>query len=281
MSGEFWSSLCNEVGGLRHALEQSTDSDDEDDNEGTTPESVGGGSAATPTAPGMLLGSQRGSGSQAIEHPSPEHIRYLASVFFMNVDMHLKILHRPTILEALSNLANNPDTAPDLSPELTALFFAIYYAAITSLAPEACARNLGRSRSDLAAVFQAGIEQALVRADYLNNTRLEPLQALTLYTSEAAGQPRTAPRGSAREARALRISSSLGPGAGVRRVVERVLVLPAVRRPDACDAQLHIARRWRPSMGRGVAAHELRCLARAFERECDQHRLGGGQRGEL
>lgn len=181
MSAEFWSSLCDEVGGLRQALEQTTDSDDEDDNdEGATPESAGGSSGIS-ASQGMLLGNIQTSGPRVMQHPSPKHIRYLAAVYFRNVDMHLKILHRPTILNALHDLADHPESASDLSPELTALFFAIYYAAITSLSPTECTRVLGRPRADLATLFQAGIEQALTRADYLNNTSLEPLQALTLY----------------------------------------------------------------------------------------------------
>ncbi|KAI3338172.1 fungal-specific transcription factor domain-containing protein [Ustulina deusta] len=184
MSSEFWSSLCNEVGGLRQALEQSTDSDDDEDDggEGTTPESVGGGGGGgISTPPGMLLGTSQTRSLPAVTHPSPDHIRHLASVYFRNVDMHLKILHRPTILSALQNLADYPETASDLSHARTALFFAIYYAAITSLSPVECAHALGRARADLRSLFQAGIEQALVRADYLNNTSLETLQALTLY----------------------------------------------------------------------------------------------------
>ncbi|TRX88762.1 hypothetical protein FHL15_010332 [Xylaria flabelliformis] len=184
LSGEFWSSLCDEVGGLRQALEQSTDSDDEDENEGSTPESFGGSGSGGSilTSPGMLLGTQERSSLHTIEHPSPDQIQYLASVYFRNVDMHLKILHRPTTLKAFATLAADPETASDLSPESTALFFAIYYASITSLTTAECVRNLGRSRADLATLFQAGIEQALIRADYLNNTSLETLQALTLYT---------------------------------------------------------------------------------------------------
>ncbi|KAI0434952.1 fungal-specific transcription factor domain-containing protein [Xylaria sp. FL1042] len=184
MSGEFWSSLCNEVGGLKQALEQSTDSDDDEDddvNDGSTPESTGGGGSSTSTPPGVLLGTFQTRSFPAVTHPSPDHIRHLAAVYFRNVDMHLKILHRPTTLKALTNFAHGPETASDLSHELTALFFAIYYAAVTSLTPVECSRALGRPRADLLTLFQAGIEQALVRADYLNNTSLETLQALTLY----------------------------------------------------------------------------------------------------
>ncbi|KAI1282854.1 fungal-specific transcription factor domain-containing protein [Xylaria sp. FL0933] len=184
LSGEFWSSLCNEVGGLRQALEQSTDSSDEDEDDagdGSTPESIGGVGSGAPTPPGALLGISQPRSSLVAAHPSPNHIRQLAAVYFRNVDMHLKILHRPTILKSLTDLADNPETASDLSHELTALFFAMYYAAVISLTPEDCARTLGQPRSDLLTLFQAGIEQALVRADYLNNTSLETLQALTLY----------------------------------------------------------------------------------------------------
>ncbi|KAK5631553.1 hypothetical protein RRF57_007267 [Xylaria bambusicola] len=182
LSGEFWSSLCDEVEGLKQALEQSTDSDDdEEDGEGKTPESVGGGGSVISTSPRMLLGSSQTRFSPAIAHPSPNHIRHLASVYFRNVDIYLKILHRPTILDATRKLADYPESALDLSHELTALFFAIYYAAITSLTSVECVQALGRPRADLAALFEAGIEQALVRADYLNNTSLETLQALTLY----------------------------------------------------------------------------------------------------
>jgi len=192
LSGEFWSSLCDEVGGLRQALEQSTDSEEDTGGEVevVSPESVigsgggggGGRMSVSVTSPGMLLGTLAMNNVRPIEHPSPDHIRYLASAFFRNVDMHLKILHRPTILNALYNLADYPETASDLSPERESLFFAIYYAAVTSISPLECTHNLRRPRADLSSLFQAGFEQALVRADYLNNTSLETLQALTLYT---------------------------------------------------------------------------------------------------
>ncbi|KAI1815557.1 hypothetical protein GGS20DRAFT_327682 [Poronia punctata] len=186
LSGEFWSSLCDEVGGLRQALEQSTDSDDDiADGDDVSPESTGGVVTSVSTSsPGMLLGSWQTNTLQTITHPSPEQIRYLALAYFRNVDMHLKILHRPTILHALYNLADNAEeaSASDLSPEREALFFAIYYAAITSISPAECTRNLHRPRADISRIYQAAFERALVRADYLNNTSLETLQALTLYT---------------------------------------------------------------------------------------------------
>ncbi|KAI0188416.1 fungal-specific transcription factor domain-containing protein [Astrocystis sublimbata] len=185
LSGQFWSSLCDEVGGLRVALEQSTDTEESEDEEEATPESIGDSPAASVFAsPGLLMGIQQsrgGSGMDAVQHPSPNHIRYLTAVYFRNVDMHLKILHRPTVMNALYDLATRPETANDLNPEQTAIFFAVYYAAITSLTPTDCMHNLRQSRAQLATHFQSGIEQALLEADYLNSTSLETLQALTLY----------------------------------------------------------------------------------------------------
>ncbi|KAI0151664.1 hypothetical protein GGR57DRAFT_179136 [Xylariaceae sp. FL1272] len=183
MSGDFWSRLCDEVGGLKQALEHSTDSEDEGEQpvQEPSPESAGGRSSTSMSSPGMIFGSPQSIGQQTNSHPSPHHIRYLVATYFRNVDMHLKILHRPTISDALYELADYPNTASDLSPEQESLFFAIYYSAIASLSPIECNLNLGRSRADLAADYQAGIERALARADYLNNTSLETLQALTLY----------------------------------------------------------------------------------------------------
>ncbi|KAI1169969.1 hypothetical protein F4777DRAFT_584388 [Nemania sp. FL0916] len=181
MSGQFWASLCDEVGGLRQALEQSTDTDEDDEEEiETSPESFGE-TGGNPASPDILPGIKAAGSASAIKHPSPDAIRYLASVFFRNVDMHLKILHQPTLSKALDNIANYPELETELSPERTALLFAVYYAAVTSLTNAECNQHLGRSRADLSASFQAGIEQALNDASYLNNTQLEPLQALTLY----------------------------------------------------------------------------------------------------
>ncbi|KAI1323769.1 hypothetical protein F5Y16DRAFT_382820 [Xylariaceae sp. FL0255] len=182
MGGHFWALLCDEVGGLKQALEQSTDSDSDEDLpiQELTPES-GGGRTSASNSPGMLF-SGMSSHRHHAEHPIPSQILYLTTIFFRNVDMHLKFLHRPTISNALHHLAEHPETAADLPPEREALFFAIYYAAITSLPTTECRERLNRERTDLATQFQESIERALGRADYLNSTSIEVIQALALYT---------------------------------------------------------------------------------------------------
>ncbi|KAI1636473.1 fungal-specific transcription factor domain-containing protein [Biscogniauxia mediterranea] len=201
LSGDFWASLCEEVGGLRQALEeQSVDSDaDEDDGslleEGTTPESTSTakGPSYTPPTAMLLGGGSAGAAHAPLRHPRPEHIRFLAATYFQNVDMLLKILHRPSVSAALRAFAGRLEHQPSqaqaqahhlLSPEREALFFAIYYAAVTSLPASECAARLGgASRGELAHSYRAGLERALARADYLNSSSLETLQALTLYAS--------------------------------------------------------------------------------------------------
>ncbi|KAI1405367.1 fungal-specific transcription factor domain-containing protein [Hypoxylon fuscum] len=188
LSGEFWNSLCGEVEGLRQALEQSTDSDDEEQAlQEATPESAANYNSPSSTSAlssGMLLGASSGITYEAIEHPPPEHISFLARTFFTNVDMILKILHRPTIEAALAALVDTPpELRPQLSPEREALLFAIYHAAVASLPASACLDYLNQRREDLARRYAAAVEQLLARADYLNSAHLEALQALTLYVA--------------------------------------------------------------------------------------------------
>ncbi|KAI1135981.1 fungal-specific transcription factor domain-containing protein [Hypoxylon sp. FL0543] len=188
LSGEFWSSLCVEVEGLRQALEQSTDSSDDEQqpSQEATPESAADNSSPSAYAlsPGMLLGSSSRNLYENIEHPSPDQIRFLTSTFFTNVDMILKILHRPTIEPALHALANAPEPARlQLTPEREVLFFSIYHAAVASLPASACLTYLGQRREDLMRIYSSAVEHLLVRADYLNSTSLETLQALTLFVA--------------------------------------------------------------------------------------------------
>ncbi|OTB02994.1 hypothetical protein M426DRAFT_322224 [Hypoxylon sp. CI-4A] len=188
LGGEFWTSLSVEVEGLRQALEQSTDSDSDEPSQEASPESaanVTSPSTVSAASPGMLLGgTPRGAGYEHFEHPTSDQIRFLSSTFFTNVDMILKILHRPTVQAALEALASGPDsTRSQLPPGREALFFSVYHAAVASLSASDCLTHLGRRREDLLRTYAAAVEHMLFRADYLNNTTIEILQALTLYVA--------------------------------------------------------------------------------------------------
>ncbi|RYP54772.1 hypothetical protein DL768_000500 [Monosporascus sp. mg162] len=184
LSGQFWSNLCGEVEGLRQALEHSTDSEEEDGpSEGTTPESTRDHTSPSVSS-GLLPGySLRAEHGVVPQHPEPDHVRYLAEIYFNNFDIIVKVLHRPTVLAALRRFADASGDRTQLTPEQEALFFAIYYAAVTTLPAGECAAHLGHERAELVQAFQAGLEHCLATADYLNSDSLETLQALTIYVA--------------------------------------------------------------------------------------------------
>lgn len=202
VSGEFWANLSTEVEGIKAALEQPSDSEDDhggdDDGHGdASPDSGGQGSYSTPSthlASPAVFGNTHAASAAAehLRHPPPESIKKLRHMYFRNVDPLIKILHRPTIEKEFDLFMINPEDNP-LSTTAEALFFAMYFAAITSLSPESCMRQLGEDRSQLVVQYRQAVEVALARADYLNNTSLESLQALTLYDTclrnHAASRP--------------------------------------------------------------------------------------------
>lgn len=190
VSGEFWANLSTEVEGIKAALDQPSESDDddgyEDGSEDASPESGGGGQGAhsspsTYIASPAIFGNAHAAGAaEALRHPPPERIKKLRELYFRNVDPLIKILHRPTIEREFDVFMINPEDNP-LSRSTEALYFAMYFAAVTSLQPEDCRQQLGEDRGPLAVQYRQAVELALARADYLNNTSLESLQALTLY----------------------------------------------------------------------------------------------------
>lgn len=189
VSGEFWANLSTEVEGIKTVLEQPSETEDESDTDdgkdATSPKSGRQTSYSSPSSnlvSAAIFGDPQSANATVgpLRHPSPERIKKLRNIYFRNVDMLIKILHRPTIEKEFDLFIVNPDdNLPNKSME--ALFFAMYFAAITSLNPERCRSQLGEDRAVLSAQYRQAVELALARADYLNNTSLECLQALTIY----------------------------------------------------------------------------------------------------
>ncbi|KAF4784833.1 fungal specific transcription factor domain-containing protein [Colletotrichum scovillei] len=194
MSAEFWENLCQEVEGMRQALDQPSDSEGSDDEEAggqgqqghqqhqhstTSPESSTANKGQTPPALSGLISSFVTGGDEPLRHPPRDHIMYMCGIFFSNVDPAFKVIHRPTVSVELEGFANAVNKHIDDATE--ALFFSMYYGAVTSLTNEACLRNLGEERSVLAQRYREGVERALHKADYLNSTEIRTLQALTYY----------------------------------------------------------------------------------------------------
>ncbi|KAK1998450.1 fungal-specific transcription factor domain-containing protein [Colletotrichum falcatum] len=187
MSAEFWENLCQEVEGMRQALDQPSDSDVSEDEYPTTttsPESLavrghGSNHGQTPPAMSGLLSSIGRHSNEELRHPPREHILYMCRTFFSNIDPAFKLIHRPTISAELEAFAKSPNKRIDNATE--ALFFSMYFGAITGLSDEACLANLGEERRVLAQRFKESVETALQKADFLNSTEIRTLQALTYY----------------------------------------------------------------------------------------------------
>lgn len=188
VSGEFWANLSREVEGIKAALDQPSESEDEhDDDEQAfmSPESVGQSidyqtSPAAFTFSAAIFGNPGAVEGVPLRHPRPDRIKTLRLLYFRNVDPLLKILHRPTIEKMFDIFIVNPEDHP-LSKPFEALFFAIYFAAVASLSPENCHAFLGEDRAILSARYRHAVEVALAKAEYLSSSSLETLQALVLY----------------------------------------------------------------------------------------------------
>ena len=189
MSGEFWSNLCDEVEGLKAALEQSSDSESDDDDPAgdDTPESSGPGAPPrdlrrTPvSSSGLVLGNPGYDGEEPDAHPPPDQIMKLIETFLTNVDPLMKILHRPTVIAAMGGFVAGGLAPGSLSAPMDALFFAMYFGAVATSPPRLCVPTFGEEKAPLTDRYRFAAEKALAKADYLNSTDLTTLQAFTIY----------------------------------------------------------------------------------------------------
>lgn len=181
LSGEFWENLCEEVEGIKQALEQPSD-DDEEEDEGDSPQSAEAARSSMTTSPsGFVFGNPDFHERDQLVHPSRDMMIRLWAIYTRNVDSMMKFLHRPTVAKMLDALAESSSDRHH-SPAQNALAFAIYFSAVMCLRPEACRKQLGESQEVLGSRYRICVEQALAAADYLNSNALETLQAFTLYT---------------------------------------------------------------------------------------------------
>lgn len=183
LSKEFWGNLCEEVEGIKQALDQPSDEDEEDE------ESYG---VATPDSTeatlkivhssGYLHGSPAYHEQGEINHPSPPTILRLWTLYLRNVDPLLKFLHRPTLGDEIESFAEGSLRTP-LAASKNALLFCIYFAAVSTLTEEDCLNEFGESKSHLACQYRMNAERALAAADYLSNTTLVDVQAVAIYVT--------------------------------------------------------------------------------------------------
>ena len=180
LSGEFWENLCDEVEGIKQALDQPSDDEDEDELEGDSPESEAAKTSISMSPSGFIFGNPNFHEQGQLEHPPREMMIKLWAIYTRNVDPLMKFLHRPTVAKQLEALAASTKDYPAEST-FHALAHAIYFSAVTCLSPADCRRQLDESQAILATRYRLAVERALAEADFLNSNSLETLQALTLY----------------------------------------------------------------------------------------------------
>jgi hypothetical protein len=178
---EFWTNLCDEVVGIKQALDQPSDEEDfsdeveEDSNEFQEPRSQ----VVIDFPSGYLFGNPSYHEKEKSSHPPRHVILRLWTVYLRNVDPLVKILHRPTLTDEIQLFANSSSRVLPASEH--ARLFSIYFAAVTTLSDDECLKQFSRSKKDLASEFRLNTERALAAADYIGNPNLTSLQALTIY----------------------------------------------------------------------------------------------------
>jgi hypothetical protein len=176
LSSEFWTSLCDEVDGLRHLLEHSTDDDELDD---STSNSTGAKHPQT-----HFIFNDPGSPFESLPpYPSDAHRAILFQFYFANVDPICKILHKQNTTSYLMEAKDLLDgsTGRFKFRSIEAITFAIYFAAITTMSLEECLNYFSEEKDALVKRYKRGTEAALTQADFMNSMEIVTLQALTLY----------------------------------------------------------------------------------------------------
>jgi hypothetical protein len=115
-------------------------------------------------------------------NPLPSQIPFLLDVFEENMNVIIYIVHMPTIRKMVRS---SRGSAPKIDLKNQALLFSIYYAAITSMEDEDVLTNFGATKTELNLKFRRGLEQALARADFLNDPDVVHVQTLAIFLSLA------------------------------------------------------------------------------------------------
>ncbi|KEY72592.1 hypothetical protein S7711_10089 [Stachybotrys chartarum IBT 7711] len=112
--------------------------------------------------------------------PLPSQMLFMWEKYLQNVDPFLKILHVPTVEQALR--AKN-FRMEDMDPATRALMNCISYAAVATLAEEETRLNFDADQRVLMTRFRKGAEYALAAAEFVTTADLTTVQAFTIFLS--------------------------------------------------------------------------------------------------
>ncbi|GFF53264.1 uncharacterized transcriptional regulatory protein C139.03 [Aspergillus udagawae] len=111
-------------------------------------------------------------------HPSPPVISAIWQTYLDVVDPVLKIFHVPTVQRHVFGLIRG-QPVPNAPTEC--LMFAIYYSTVMAMSAAECQSEFHEDRATLLSQYRMGVEQALLRANFLNSVDMMVLQAFSLY----------------------------------------------------------------------------------------------------
>jgi hypothetical protein len=102
----------------------------------------------------------------------------LWEVFVDRIDLLIKVVHKPSFLKLLDQVATAPES---LSPSSEALIFCVYCSAIAGFDDDDCQQILGEAKLALSRRYRLLAHQALLNADFLRSSSLSTLQGLLLF----------------------------------------------------------------------------------------------------
>lgn len=110
-------------------------------------------------------------------HPPAKIISLLWKYYVDNVDILVKVLHKPTAEALVMSCLKDPKT---IDAPTEAFVFAIYFSTVTIMSPEECLRQHEEQRSVLLLRYRYAVEQALAQAGLLTTQEVVILQAVIL-----------------------------------------------------------------------------------------------------
>ncbi len=116
--------------------------------------------------------------SLADYRPSTIHMFQLWQVYIDNVNPLLKLTHVSTIQQQVIAYSGNPDQSPK---NMEALMFSIFLMAVSSLDEKEVQQRLQADKQELLGQFFAGLQQALINANFMRSSDIITLQAFFLY----------------------------------------------------------------------------------------------------
>ncbi|KIV99438.1 uncharacterized protein PV09_08869 [Verruconis gallopava] len=139
----------------------------------------------------MLLGYNAVERNTKELHPPVAQIWAIFNLYLDNVDPLLKVVHAPSFQKQLLQAVQNMDS---LEAEVEILLFSIYFSAMISIPTEDCLSMFKESRVTLLERYRFGLEQCLIRSNFLMKPSLPVLQALVLYLATSLHAPFPSPK---------------------------------------------------------------------------------------